>query len=224
MRVLLVDDNDLFLEGLYNLLQANEIEVAGIANNGQEALIKVASLQPEVILMDIQMPGMDGIETTRLIKGKYPKVKIVILTVSEDDQCLFEAIKAGASGYLLKGLNRDNFLELLTGLATGESPLSPGLAGKILREFARRERESEMVEVVPCEVSSKLTQREVEILKLVAQGLTYKMTAARFGITESQVKYHMGEITTKLHLNSRAQAVAYAVEMGLVSPKGDNSR
>lgn len=224
MRVLLVDDNDLFLEGLCNLLHANEIEVSGIANNGQEALFKVAGLQPEVILMDIQMPGMDGIEMIRLIKGKFPMVKIVILTVAEDDQCLFEAIKAGASGYLLKSLNRDEFLELLTGIATGESPLSPGLAGKILREFVRREREREMAGVVPCEVSSKLTQREAEILKLLAQGLTCEMTAERFGITESQVKYQMGEITTKLHLNSRPQEVAYAVKMGLVSPKEGNSR
>ncbi len=216
MKLLLVDDHSLFLEGLGNLLSANGHEVVGLVNDGRKALMKAKELQPDVILMDIQMPGLDGIETTRLIKAKYPEVKIVMLTVSQDDRHLFEAIKAGASGYLLKGLEKEKFLELLEGITFGESPLSPGLAAKILTEFARREKEREAEENAGRELSSMLTPRQVEILRLVAQGLTYKETGDRLDITEAAVKYHMGEITSRLHLANRAQAVAYAVELGLM--------
>ncbi|MEN6568191.1 MAG: response regulator transcription factor, partial [Veillonellales bacterium] len=116
MRVLLVDDHSLFLDGLKNLLTANDIDVVGMAQNIRDAMEKTSELLPEVILMDVQMPGGDGIQATRLIKEKFPEIKIVMLTVSQDDSHLFEAIKAGASGYLLKGLSRERFFELLDGL------------------------------------------------------------------------------------------------------------
>ena len=215
-KLLLVDDHALFLEGLRNLLLASGHEVAGTANNGREALVKAEELQPDVVLMDVQMPGLDGIETTRLIKAKYPAAKIVMLTVSQDYRYLFEAIKAGASGYLLKGLDKEKFLALLAGMANGESPLSPGLAAKVLAEFARLEKEREAREAFNRELSALLTPRQVEILKLVAQGLTYKEIGDRLDISEAAVKYHMGEITARLHLENRAEAVAYAAKLGLV--------
>jgi two-component system NarL family response regulator len=216
MKVLLVDDHALFLEGLKNLLVANDFEVIGTARSSLDALNKVELLRPDLILMDIQMPGCNGIETTRMIKGKYPEIKIVMLTVFQDDANLFEAIRAGASGYLLKGMEKEKFLELLAGIADGESPLSPGLAARVLAEFARRENERARVEAVSQEMTTVLTPRQIAILQGVAQGLTYKEVADAMGLSEAAIKYHMGEITGRLQLKNRSQAVAYAMEMGLL--------
>jgi len=137
VKILLVDDHPLFREGLQNLLSAHGIEVLGTADDGLEALEKARALRPDVILMDVQMPRCDGLAATRLIKAEMPDVKIVMLTVSEEDEDLFEAIKSGASGYLVKSLDADRFFQLLAGLERGEAPLSPGLAARILEEFAR---------------------------------------------------------------------------------------
>ena len=137
MRVLLVDDHRLLVEGLTNLLTAHGIEVVGAAQDGLEALELARSLRPDVILMDIRMPGCDGLEATRLIKAQMPELKIVMLTTSTDDDDLFEAIKSGACGYLLKSANSREFTEALQGLEEGIPPFSPGLAAKVLREFAR---------------------------------------------------------------------------------------
>lgn len=219
MKFLLVDDHTLFLEGLKNMLQANGFEVIDTVNDSRLALIQTEALKPDVILMDIQMPELDGIEATKMIKAKFPSVKIVMLTVAEDDHHLFEAIKAGASGYLLKGMEKEKFIEQLIGIAHGESPLSPGLAGRIMNEFAKREKEREAAQNVEKELSGLLTARQVYVLKMVAQGLTYKEVAESLDITEAAVKYHMGEITSKLHLDSRTQAVAYASEIGLTKGK-----
>lgn len=223
MRVLLVDDHALFLEGLKNLLTANDIEVVGMAVDLREALCKTAELIPEVILMDVQMPGGDGIEATRLIKDKYPDIKIVMLTVSQDDEHLFKAIKAGASGYLLKGLPKEQFLSLLVGLHRGESPLSPGLAAKVFAEFSRREREREqqIADMAPEKINC-LSARQIEILKLVAQGVTYKEIAAKLNVSEAAIKYHMGEIIGRLQLENRAQVITFATELGLAANKENN--
>jgi len=218
MRVLLVDDHALFMEGLKNLLIANDIEVVGMAMKLGEAVRKAEELTPDVILMDVQMPGGDGIEATRLIKGNFPEVKIVMLTVSQDDNHLFEAIKAGASGYLLKGLPKKQFLEQLEELAKGESPLAPGLATKILNEFARREQERQMA-VNDTNKIFLLSAQQVDILRLVAQGLTYKRIGSRLYLSEVTVKYHMRKIMSLLYLENRAQVIAYALESGLVISK-----
>ncbi len=138
MRVLLVDDHSLFLEGLRNLLTARGVDVVGTARDGLDALEKARALRPEVILMDIQMPRCDGLSATRLIKAEMPEIKIVMLTMLATDQSLFEAIKSGAAGYLLKTLEAEHFFELLLGLAQGEAPLSPGIAARVLSEFARQ--------------------------------------------------------------------------------------
>lgn len=216
MKVLLVDDHALFLEGLNNLLTVNDIDVVGMATNIDEALHKTKELMPEIILMDVQMPGGDGLEATRLIKNKYPEIKIVMLTVSQDEQHLFEAIKAGASGYLLKGLPKEQFLDLMAGLSRGESPLSPGLAGKVLAEFARLQQERDAAKQSAAKISV-LSARQIEILKLVAQGLTYKEIGGKLNISEATIKYHMSEIANRLHLENRSQVLTFASELGFTS-------
>lgn len=214
MRVLLVDDHVLFMDGLKNLLTANDIEVTGTATSLREAVCQTRAVRPEVILMDVQMPAGSGIEATRLIKAEFPETKIVMLTVSQDDNHLFEAIKAGASGYLLKGLPKEQFLALLTGLSRGETPLSPGLAAKVLTEFARLQRERDLANTVAAK-TALLTTRQIEILKLVAQGLTYKEIGGIIYLSEAAIKYHMGEIMNRLHLENRTQVIAFATEVGL---------
>jgi len=219
MKVLLVDDHPLFLEGLRNLLIARGIEVVGIASDGLEALAQARALRPNVILMDIQMPRCDGLEATRLIKTELPDIKIVMLTVSADDENLFEAIKSGASGYLLKNLEADRFFDLLSGVAQGEAPMSRDLAARVLEEFAHQARKAEAAREVEAEDPDTLTPRQMEVLQLVAQGLTNKEIAAALYVTERTVKYHMSEILQKLHLQNRAQVIAYAVRTGLVNDK-----
>jgi two-component system NarL family response regulator len=218
MRVLLVDDHALFLDGLKNLLTTNDIEVVGEAMNAEDALASTRKLAPDVILMDVQMPGGDGIKATRQIKSEFPEVKIVMLTVSQNDKYLFEAIKAGASGYLLKGLPRRQFLELLSGLNNGQTPLSPGLADKILNEFARLQRERDTSSVI-AQKTALLSPRQVDILRLVAKGLTYKEIGDKMYLSEASIKYHMGEITHRLYLENRSQVIAFATEIGLITGK-----
>lgn len=218
MRVLLVDDHPLFMDGLKDLLIANDIEVTGTAIHLQDAVLKARATRPEVILMDVQMPGDDGIAATRLIKAEFPEIKIVMLTVSQDDKHLFEAIKAGASGYLLKGLPKEQFLALLTGIKQGESPLSPGMAAKVLTEFARLQQERDLADRA-ADKTSLLSSQQVEILKLVAQGLTYKEIGGLVYLSEASIKYHMGEIMQRLHLENRSQVIAFAAELGLTAKR-----
>jgi two-component system NarL family response regulator len=222
MKVLLVDDHPLFLEGLQNLLRSRGVEIAGSAQDGLDALQKARQLQPDVILMDIHMPRCNGIEATRLIKAEMPQVHIVMLTMSADDQHLFEAIKGGASGYLLKSLHADQFFELLSGLARGEAPVTRDLAAKILIEFAQQARPpappSQSASSIPDEESlDRLTERQIEVLQRIVQGQTNQEIAAALYITERTVKYHITEILQKLHLRNRAQMVAYALRTGIVN-------
>ena len=215
MKTLLVDDHPLFLDGLKNLLTVRGIEVVGTARDGMEALEKARSLHPEIILMDIQMPNLDGLAATRLIKAELPAVKIVMLTMSAEDGDLFEAIKNGASGYLLKTLDVDEFFSLLLGLTRGEVPLSPGLAGQVLEEFARQAKENKSTK--PSEAKTEvLSTRQMQVLTLVAQGLTYKEVGAKLCLAERTIKYHIGEIIERLHLENRSQVIQYAKGIKLV--------
>jgi DNA-binding NarL/FixJ family response regulator len=230
LRILLVDDHSLFLEGLRNLLVSEGIQVVGMAKDGLEALTQARRLRPDIILMDIQMPGCDGVCATRLIKAELPECKVVMLTISEDEQDLFEAIKSGASGYLFKRLDAANFFTYLAELQAGHPPFSPGLAEKILEEFSRQansfdaqtaQSDSTGVKIDQgrggeCQ-ATPLSSRQLQILTLVAQGQTYNQVATTIGITERTVKYHMAEILNHLHLQNRAQVIAYAVQSGLVS-------
>jgi two-component system NarL family response regulator len=228
MRVLLVDDHTLFLEGLRNLLVSEGIQVVGLAHDGLEALAQARRLHPEVILMDIQMPRCDGVAATRLIKAELPEIKIVMLTMSEDEHDLFEAVKSGASGYLLKRLEAEDFFAYLAELQAGHTPFSPGLAEKILNEFSRQaNRMEEEVERRGGDDTGNriggeagLSARQVQILTLVAQGQTYQQVAVTIGIAERTVKYHMAEILERLHLDNRAQVIAYAARIGIT---GDHS-
>jgi len=229
MRVLLVDDHPLFLEGLRNLLTSEGIEVVGLARDGLEALSEARRLHPDVILMDIQMPRCNGVAATRLIKAEMPECKIVMLTMSEDDEDLFDAVKSGASGYLLKRLSAEEFFGYLSDLEAGRPPFSPGLAALILDEFARQaarlegRRPTEPADAAQADGAEEgtLSPRQKQILTLVAQGQTYRQVAETIGISERTVKYHMAEILERLHLQNRAQVLGYAAHMGLMPRERD---
>lgn len=212
IRLMLVDDHALFRKGVASLLAiCPDIEVVGEADNGAQAVTRVAELMPDVILMDIQMPGMDGLEATRRIKASHPYVKIVMLTVAEEDRSLFEAIKAGAHGYLLKRMEPEEFLAMLRGISRGEAPISRAMASKILSEFGRRMKEPQ-----PENPAARLTPREREVLQLLTQGNSNKEIANTLGVSEYTVKNHLKNILAKLHLQNRFQVVAYALRQGIV--------
>ncbi|MFU8826463.1 MAG: response regulator transcription factor [Brevefilum sp.] len=217
LRVMLVDDHNLFLEGLRNLLVSEGVPVVGMAHDGYAALKLARQVKPDVILMDIHMPRCDGVAATRLIKAELPEIKIVMLTMSEDEGDLFEAVRSGASGYLVKSLDADDFFAYLKELQTGHPPFSPGLAEKILRAFSGQPSRMKPgdEESSGCPEAKELSPRQMQILTLVAQGQTYREIAATLSIAERTVKYHMGEILDCLHLQNRAQVIAYAARMGL---------
>lgn len=229
MRVLLADDHLLLIEGLSNLLTAHGIEVLGIASDGLEAVAMSRRLQPDLILMDIRMPHCDGLSATRQIKTQQPEARIVMLTTSAEDKDLFEAVKYGACGYMLKSMSGEAFIEALRGLEQGVPPFSPGLAARLMGEFARLSREKEgPVEPVGSDLQEsgtkklpqigELTERQSDVLRLVAGGLTYKEVGEQLSLSERTVRYHMAEIIARLHLLNRAQVLAYAGKMGVKPP------
>jgi DNA-binding NarL/FixJ family response regulator len=231
MRVLLADDHRLIIEGVSNMLALDGIEVVGIANDGLEAVQMAGHLRPDLILMDIRMPRCDGLAATRLIKAAQPEIKIVMLTTSTEDQDLFEAIKSGACGYLIKTMRVEAFLETLRGVEEGVPPFSPGLAARLLDEFARLSRGERSTDhpnpAVPAPTEPEdeaalqqleadgLTERQAEVLKLVAGGLTYKEVGERMSLSEHTVRFHMTKIMNNLHLYNRAEVLEYARRMGL---------
>ena len=231
MRVLIADDHPLFVDGVCSLLEAHGIEVAGTVGDGQAAVAEALRLEPDLVLMDLSMPVCDGLAATRLIKAQRPEMKIVVLTTSAEDEDLFEAIKSGACGYLLKVTAAPAFIEALHGLEQGVPPFSPGLAERLLREFARlaeaerqenretpRREDGETVSASPSlriSPSVRLTERQTDVLRLVSAGLTYKEVGAALALSEVTVRYHMGEIMRLLHLENRSQVIAYAGEHGL---------
>ena len=212
MRVLIIDDHPLFAEGLRNLLTEHGIDVVGLAHDGHEAVARTRALRPDVVLMDVMMPGLNGVDATRALKAAFPEVTVLMLTQAADDDHLFAAIAAGASGYALKSETTDTFLRLLEGAARGEAAISPSLAGRVLREFARLDALSR----TDATAADLLTARQREVLRLVADGLLYKQVAARIGVSERAVKYHMGEVLARLHVQDRAEAVAHARRLGLL--------
>lgn len=214
VRLLLVDDHTLFRRGLVALLNSRDgVEVIGEAEDGYEAVGKAVALQPDVVLMDIQMPLCDGVQATRLIRDRLPAAKILILTVSDEDEHLFEAIKAGAHGYLLKNVQLETLTQAIAGVMKGEAPISGAVAARLLKEFSA-------TGVAPSVPSSDpyLSQREQEILALVARGDSNKEIAARLVITEGTVKNHLHNILGKLHVRNRAEIAAYALRRGMVPP------
>ncbi len=219
MRLVLADDHALVRAGIASLLRAWGHEVVGEAGNGLEALELVRTLQPDLVLMDITMPECSGLEATRLIKAESPGARIVIVTVSDHDEDLFEAIKSGAEGYLLKDMSEVELEATLNAIESGEPALSPQLAVKILDEFTRLSHEVSRRDVAQ---RDDLSAREREVLQLVADGSTNREIAASLHLSEHTVNFHMKNILSKLHLRNRAQAVAYAVRTGLVTPAEDS--
>jgi DNA-binding NarL/FixJ family response regulator len=214
-RVLLADDHDLFRQGLAELISAQpDLEVVGQAGDGLEALTLARNLRPDLIVMDIRMPVCDGLEATRLIRSELFRARILILTVHDEDEKLFEAIKAGASGYLLKNINSADFLHGVRGILAGEAVLPPRLAAHLLDEFARLAN-APASEPVHSEVPD-LTPRECEVLRLIAAKATNKQIADQLSLSLHTVKSHVYNILTKLHAANRREAVRLAAQYGLV--------
>lgn len=212
MRVLVADDHALFRDGLRSLLEAHGVTVVAEARNGQEAVELARQHQPDIVLMDISMPVMNGLAATRLITTELPEVAVVVLTASEEDEDLFEAVKSGAQGYLQKDLEADRFYALLEGVTRGEPALTPNLARKLLGAFANPPKDE------PDTPGQTLTEREREVLDLLVQGVTSNRDlAARLFVSENTVKYHLRNILDKLHVENRAQVIAYAHRHGLAS-------
>lgn len=218
MKVMLVDDHPLFLEGLQYVLKTHGIEVIGAAKDGREAFNKARILKPDIILMDIKMPEYSGLDALRLIKADMPYIKVIMLTISEEDDDLFQAVKYGASGYLLKNTDAKDLIEMLTDLENGEVPISTGLAPRLLKEFkySYTFNHNSSLDGEEDKIKGNLTRRQLDVLEMVAKGVTYKEVGDAMGITERTVKYHMGRIVELLHLANRAQVISYASRMGIV--------
>jgi DNA-binding NarL/FixJ family response regulator len=216
IRVLIVDDHALFRRGLEMVLKEEHgIEVVGEASDGDEAVARAAQSLPDVVLMDIRMPRSSGIDACRAMKAAGPSAKIVMLTISDEEEDLFEAIKAGASGYLLKDIPLDDVAESVRAVHGGQSLINPSMAAKLITEFAtlaRRETD-ERSEQVP---APKLTEREMEVLKLVAKGSSNRDIAKQLFISENTVKNHVRNILEKLQIHSRMEAVMVAVREKLI--------
>ncbi|HEX6303948.1 MAG TPA: response regulator transcription factor [Anaerolineales bacterium] len=214
IRVLLADDHDLFREGLAGIIALQpDMEVVGDASDGLEAIIKANELEPDLILMDIQMPGTDGLEATGKIMKELPETTIVVLTVRDEEEKLFEAIKNGARGYLLKNIRSKEMLKMLRGAMEGEAAISPSLAGRMLEEFRRL---SKLAPVDLDEEMVSLTQREQEVLSLAATGASDKEISEQLYISVHTVKSHMRNILSKLQVNSRREAARLAKHKGLL--------
>ncbi len=210
MRVLVVDDHPLFRDGIVSLLEAAGFEVVGQAQNGQEAILQVQTLRPDLVLMDISMPEMTGLEALEEIKTTEPSTQVVMLTVSEDDEDLLNAIQAGASGYLLKNLDADQFLELLAGLQQGEAAMTRKTTARLIAGVAAQAAHAEENEI-------RLTKRELELLHLVAEGCSNKAIGQRLSVSENTVKYHMRNILQKMQVQNRTEAVHVAMQAGWIA-------
>ena len=210
MRVLVADDHSLFRDGIVSLLEAAGFEVVGQVGDGREALTETRRLNPDVVLLDISMPEMNGLEALRHLREESPDVHVVMLTVSDDDADLLEAIQAGASGYLLKSLSAEAFIELLQGLERGEAAISGVTTARLIKGIGTRT-------VSKNEPFEKLTERELGLLRLVADGLSNRAIARELSISENTVKYHMKNIFQKLNAQNRTEAVTIALQTGILS-------
>lgn len=215
MRLVIADDHALFRDSLKSLLEARGVMVVGEASTGKEALELARALRPDLVLMDLSMPEMGGIEATRRIVEEYPHVRVVVLTASTEDDDLFEALRAGAHGYLLKNLEADTFFDLLEAALEGQPALTPELSRKVLQAFVKGPQA-----VAQRDDPDALTERELEVLKLMVDGVTSNRQLARqLGVRENTVKFHVRNILDKLHLHNRAQAVSHALRRKLVKPQ-----
>ncbi len=214
IRVMICDDHALFRRGLVMVLESEDgIEVVGEAEDGEQAIARVEDLAPDVVLMDVRMPRVSGIEATRAIAERMPAAKILMLTVSDEEEDLYDAIKAGATGYLLKEISIEEVATAIRAVVGGQSLISPSMASKLLTEFTSLTKRADERQAVP---TPRLTDRELEVLKLVAEGMSNREIAVELFISENTVKNHVRNILEKLHLHSRMEAVVYAVREKLL--------
>jgi DNA-binding NarL/FixJ family response regulator len=212
LRVLLVDDHDLFRTGLRNLLAEQGLAIVGEAGAGSEAIRMVQELAPDVVVMDLNMPGMSGVEATRHITGIAPLTRVLVLTISDQDGDVMDAILAGACGYLLKDASIQELLRGIRAAAVGESLISPHIAGKVLQRIRSSSAQPEMAETIKAELSD----REIQVLKLIANGRDNADIAGELHISPKTVKNHISNILMKLQIDNRIQAAVYAVRSGIV--------
>ena len=217
IKVLLTDDHHLFREGLSRILnEAPGIELVATAANGEDAQKLATQHHPDIILMDVSMPGIGGIEATRQLHDTHPEIKVLMLTVSEEDQDLFTAIRAGARGYILKNSSSQELLDAIRRVDAGEAVITPRMAAKLLDEFALLSATVPRPKVAPTPESESLTDREQEVLKYVASGLSNKEIGDLLAISPHTVKAHLRSILDKLHLRGRVDAAAWAVRHGML--------
>jgi DNA-binding NarL/FixJ family response regulator len=214
MRIAIVDDHPLVRDGIASLLAAWGHDIVGLGASGADALRIATTRSPDLVLMDVRMPGISGIEATAQVKAARPDVAVVMLTVSEDEADLFAAIRAGAQGYLLKNMEPAQLRSMVEAVGRGEAAIAPATAARILAEFSRRDRADEAARTDP----DRLTAREVEVLRALTEGLRNKEIATELGLTENTVKFHVRNIVAKLHAQSRVDLAARAVREGLLEP------
>ncbi|HNB37392.1 MAG TPA: response regulator transcription factor [Anaerolineales bacterium] len=210
MKILLCDDQAVIRDGLEMLLNLEkDFQVVGSAQDGAEALELAGKKSPDLILMDLKMPGMNGIEATREIRKKYPHIKILVLTTYDDDEWVFDAIRAGASGYLLKDTPRQKIIEAIRGTIDGKSFVDPVVAGKLLNQVANNQTQPASI------LTDKLTERELDVLRLLAKGMTNTDIAGTLHLSEGTVRNHVSAILEKLGVSDRTQAAVIAIQHGL---------
>jgi DNA-binding NarL/FixJ family response regulator len=210
MKILICDDQAIVRDGLELLLKLEkDLEVVGAAQDGVEALDLAMQTKPDLVLMDLKMPGMNGVEATRRIHERLPETKILVLTTFDDDEWVFDAVRAGATGYLLKDTPREKVVDAIRGTVLGKSFLDPAIAGKLMKQVATRQEQPSSI------ITDKLTARELDILKFIAHGLTNADIADRLHLSEGTVRNHVSEIFTKLEVNDRTQAAILAIRHGL---------
>ena len=214
LRVLIADDHTLFRQGLVGILETREdlVQVVGQAATGHEAILLAEQLQPDIILMDIYMPECDGLAATKEIRARFPQCKIVMLTSSESDEHLYQAVQLGASGYLLKNLNANRFFEMLSGVMHGEPALTPDMAARLLKGVANHT-------ALSTRGVSELSDRELAVLRLIAVGATNQEIAEQLFLSIHTVKNHVHNILDKLKLENRTQVASFALNKGLITPK-----
>jgi len=210
MRVIICDDQAIVRDGLAMLLKLEpDIDIVGSAEDGAEAVEMVADKKPDLILMDLKMPIMNGVEATRQIVTKYPEVKVLVLTTYADDEWVFDAIQAGASGYLLKDMPREELIKAVRGTVAGKTYVDPSVAGKVLEQVSSRQTQPATL------ITGKLTEREVEVLRLIAKGSSNADIADRLSLSDGTVRNHVSAILSKLGVSDRTQAAVIAIQHGL---------
>ena len=214
-RILIVDDQELFRDSLSIIMKSSdEIEVTGAVASVDEALASINETMPDAVLMDIRMPGKDGVEGTRLIKNRYPNVKVIVLTTFDDDEYVYGALKYGASGYLLKGCSKAELMKAIHLALSGGAMINPEIATKVIRQFSEMARREDIIQVSD-ELADQLNESEIKIIRVVGRGLSNREISATLYLSEGTVRNYISSILTKLELRDRTQLAIWAVQKGM---------